>query len=356
MNGHRIAAACVIGLSCGVGACGVGNGTGANDNKTDGAPSAASQGVSGAIFTTNVNGTVVNGNIYASKDAVYLDGGPGPNAPPTAAGLPEGDYYFQVTDPSGHTLLSTDAIGCREFHVSSDGVITAVVVSGCEHATGIDQDHSELGAITVQLMPYDDTPNPGGEYKVWATPVASYGVSKENRFGFVPRFSKTDNFKVRVATPICDGRLVNGDCETKHVCGDGVVDTNEQCDDGNTTNGDGCSADCMIEHQSMCGDGVLDEGEACDDGNTTDGDGCSSDCMIEHQPACGDGVLDAGEECDDGNMVDGDGCSANCTVECMPTCGDGVLDAGEECDDGNTIGGDGCSATCMIEPCLNTPS
>ena len=52
----------------------------------------------------------MNFNIYDSKDDVYLDGGPGPGAPQTAAGLDDGTYYFMVTDPSGHTLLSEDPI------------------------------------------------------------------------------------------------------------------------------------------------------------------------------------------------------------------------------------------------------
>jgi cysteine-rich repeat protein len=30
-----------------------------------------------------------------------------------------------------------------------------------------------------------------------------------------------------------------------------------------------------------CGDGHLDEGEECDDGNTADGDGCSATCTYE---------------------------------------------------------------------------
>ena len=38
----------------------------------------------------------------------------------------------------------------------------------CAHVTGID---GEDGGITVQLFPYDDTPNNGGEYKVWVTPT-----------------------------------------------------------------------------------------------------------------------------------------------------------------------------------------
>jgi len=36
-----------------------------------------------------------------------------------------------------------------------------------------------------------------------------------------------------------------------------------------------CRTNCTVPR---CGDGVFDAGEVCDDGNTTDGDGCSSDC------------------------------------------------------------------------------
>jgi cysteine-rich repeat protein len=127
-------------------------------------------------------------------------------------------------------------------------------------------------------------------------------------------------------------------------CGDGVINqTGEQCDDGNTINGDKCSSTCQIE--PWCGDGNLDAGEACDDGNNTNGDGCSSACTVE--ASCGDGNKDEGEECDDGNRVDGDGCDSNCTVE--PFCGDDILQVPEQCDDGNTANGDGCSFDCEIE-------
>src|SRR5882672_12682307 len=83
----------------------------------------------GAIFTTFSDGTRVNANIYPAKcgpTGVWVDGGPGPNAPQGAAGLPDGDYYFQVTDPSGKTLLSTDPQQNRRFTVTG-GIITARV-------------------------------------------------------------------------------------------------------------------------------------------------------------------------------------------------------------------------------------
>ncbi len=93
----------------------------------------------------------------------------------------------------------------------------------------------------------------------------------------------------------------------------------------------------------LCGNGVLDLGETCDDGNADESDACLSDC----QPAtCGDGFVRSGvEQCDDGNAVQNDGCSTRCSVG---YCGDGVLQSsdGEQCDDGNTIDGDGCSPEC----------
>jgi len=67
----------------------------------------------------------------------------------------------------------------------------------------------------------------------------------------------------------------------------------------------------------LCGDGLVDPGEQCDDGNLGDGDGCSSACIIEF---CGDGVVQGGlgEECDDGNMEDCDGCDGGCFIEFLP--------------------------------------
>jgi hypothetical protein len=170
---------------------------------------------SGAIFTTLPNGSEVNFNIYPSKESVYLDGGPGPGAPQTAAGLDDGTYVFQVTDPSGKVLLSMDPARCRQFTVSS-GVINAVLVTGCEHQTGFDLDH---GATTVQLMPYLDTPNKGGEYKAWVVELSDFlkgceefgvqdgldvvdcGHEGGNAHGFVGGHHKTDNFKVNAGLP-----------------------------------------------------------------------------------------------------------------------------------------------------------
>ncbi|MCA9577157.1 MAG: DUF4215 domain-containing protein [Myxococcales bacterium] len=172
------------------------------------------------------------------------------------------------------------------------------------------------------------------------------------------------------------------DCRIGNFCGDGDVGGTEQCDDGGTMGGDGCSATCRLE---VCGNGVMDPGEACDDNNVLNGDGCSATCQVES--LCGNGVINGGEQCDDANNMSGDGCSATCTNEWVcgdgdldpgevcdpadpntmtesttgavctngcfypPVCGDGNTDDGEQCDDGGTLSNDGCSATCVLEVC-----
>jgi cysteine-rich repeat protein len=62
------------------------------------------------------------------------------------------------------------------------------------------------------------------------------------------------------------------------LCGDGILTSDEECDDGNTVNLDGCTDACTIDR---CGDGILQQGEICDDGNTQGGDGCGPTCQLD---------------------------------------------------------------------------
>jgi virginiamycin B lyase len=74
---------------------------------------------------------------------------------------------------------------------------------------------------------------------------------------------------------------------------------------------------------AVCGNGVVESGEECDDGNTNDCDGCSNACTLV--TGCGDGVVCRPEQCDDGNTMSCDGCSSACTAETGLLCGDGVV-------------------------------
>lgn len=149
----------------------------------------------GAIFTSLGDGTTVNGNIYQAKADVYLNGGP-QNA--NSQGLPDGTYYFQVTDPSGAVLLSTDPAVCRQVTVSGGkmaGHAQASVDAGCAHANGAFNPSN--GTIPVRLIPYNDTPNNGGEYKAWLIAQTANTTVDGAVIHFVDSDAKTDNFKVR---------------------------------------------------------------------------------------------------------------------------------------------------------------
>ena len=91
-------------------------------------------------------------------------------------------------------------------------------------------------------------------------------------------------YAVRVSSPTSDevlGYVLQISYES--LCGNGVREVIESCDDANVEGGDGCAADCMPE--PVCGDGAVTGDEACDDGNTADGDLCSAQCLLgEREP------------------------------------------------------------------------
>jgi LPXTG-motif cell wall-anchored protein len=62
------------------------------------------------------------------------------------------------------------------------------------------------------------------------------------------------------------------------MCGNGVVERGEQCDDGNTLSGDSCDRYCRAAG-STCGNGMLERYEECDDGNNYNGDSCTNICQ-----------------------------------------------------------------------------
>ncbi len=220
---------------------------------------------------------------------------------------------------------------------------------------------------------------------------------------------------------VCDDGDANGtyggclaDCTGPGpACGDGVVQTafGEGCDDGNTASGDGCRGDCS--GLEVCGDGVLDVDEVCDDGQTGACVGpCREDCSGLYPARIVDGQLEDCEVCEDDSPAGVDlGCSASqpncngglacssdicgdgdigptevcepamfctdqvtpCTLpdgascpsghECIPeypvegtclptcqgvqTCGNGVIEGSEQCDDGNGIDTDACNNSCF---------
>lgn len=141
------------------------------------------------------------------------------------------------------------------------------------------------------------------------------------------------------------------------VCGDGTVEGAEECDDGNTVDGDGCSSDCRSEEPIVIGPcAELVDGDECADGKLCVGGACvkpgcteDADCVSENE-CLEDGVCDltiyecaagppvpSGEEC--GEAGAGTVCALGACV--IPSCSsDG------DCDDGAVCNG---AETCDLE-------
>jgi cysteine-rich repeat protein len=127
-------------------------------------------------------------------------------------------------------------------------------------------------------------------------------------------------------------------------CGDGITSGDEVCDDGNISDGDECSANCLSNES--CGNGVVDTAvnEPCDYSvpNTYN---CSTECKVQ---ACGNRVQDPGEACDTGG-ADSSACDRDCT---RPTCGDGLFNPlAEECDPGDKMDHLDCDSDCTPRAC-----
>jgi cysteine-rich repeat protein len=109
------------------------------------------------------------------------------------------------------------------------------------------------------------------------------------------------------------------------VCGNGVVAGNEDCDDGNTLSGDGCSATCALE---SCANGLDDD----------------ADGLVDlADPECDD-AADRTEavvvECADGRDDDGDGLVDLADTGCASASDLSERDPTQPCDDGADDDGD----------------
>jgi cysteine-rich repeat protein len=104
-------------------------------------------------------------------------------------------------------------------------------------------------------------------------------------------------------------------------------------------------ADCLQVVQSgpVCGNGIVDGDETCDDGNTADGDCCSATCEPE----------DAGSPCaDDGNECTDEACDGE--GECAHTNNESACDDGDSCTEDDVCSNGECTGTVFAScgPCL----
>lgn len=189
------------------------------------APSGSTGGSQGAAYTTFLKGQQahcvggspngVNCNIYDDKNAVFMNGGPVGNV------LSDGTYFFAVLQPGaqhkffdGTGLLSSDGLDQRTFNVVGGAIDTdAYTNGGGTHATGKDP----LKKPVIGLMPYDDTPNPGG---VYILAICQDGAT-------APSQCKYDAFKIKTSGGGAKVNSVFGGDKWLDTTPNGVLDPGE---------------------------------------------------------------------------------------------------------------------------------
>jgi len=251
--------------------------------------------------------------------------------------------------PVGYYLSNTTGDGCsrdclREGSMAAGftcggGGTPDVLTSGggedCDDGNTIDGDGCSSDCLHEGNAVCGDGRTGRGEDKDCDTAA---GISP----GCYPKGGLIPCTRKGAAGSICINPLTEGNC-----CGNGSIDPEigEECDQGlagdATCQGELDSAPCTHKGTAapVCGNGIIDPGEDCDDFNAEPGDGCADDCL--HEGAyCGDGVVSKlYEECE--QTISGEEyCNWNCLWRgTLPeleggTCGSGAVDVGEECDDG----------------------
>lgn len=138
--------------------------------------------------------------------------------------------------------------------------------------------------------------------------------------------------------------------DVNSICGNGIIEEGEICDDGAQNGQPGfCDDQCTAIVSATCGNGIIEDGELCDDGPDNGLPGhCANNCLEFVSATCGNGILEDGEVCDDGDQ---NGEPLHCATDCRgttpATCGNGIIENGEICDDGDQNGEPlGCAEDC----------
>ena len=125
----------------------------------------------------------------------------------------------------------------------------------------------------------------------------------------------------------CDANAVQCDGTKAQFCSDGSWTTSKDC----ATTSQTCevaagAATCVggTNNTPECGNGAVESGEECDDGNTVAGDGCDAECKTETGTTaeCNNGTKEGNEVCDKDSVDCGTlgsfeaGTSAACKADC----------------------------------------
>src|SRR5262245_15932103 len=283
-------------------------------------------GTVSGLYTAALEGTFLNGVVAAGNQMVFT------RVRVRVAGLQVGGVYT-VTHPYGVKTLTADVFGV----INDTVTVGAVPISVAPTAFSL----ALAGPVGSTFLTWD-TPPPPGFIGDALTPHTITGSPCGTNFFQV----EGPGLPVGgVQTPLF---VITG--QTIDVCGNGILDAGEDCDDGNTLAGDCCSPACKFEPlgspctaptictnnacngAGVCGSVSLNDGLACTDGNVcTVADTCTAGACLGTPKNC----------------VDGNPCTTDlCTP---PSVGCENINNALLCDDGNAATtGDSCSGgVCM---------
>jgi cysteine-rich repeat protein len=183
------------------------------------------------------------------------------------------------------------------------------------------------GNVTSNFERFENGPNSTASW-AWAKSKSGQGIVRNNIPATIDpnkpvywlRYTTVSHLKSQSNSTIIPGsETTQVSCDffyakVTSICGNWSVESNEQCDDGNTNNNDGCSNSCQMP---VCGNRVREWNEQCDSGveNGKPGSPCTIQCLNAGIPSvCGNGVREWNEQCDDGNLSVTDTCSNVCTA------------------------------------------
>jgi cysteine-rich repeat protein len=298
-----------------------------------------------------------------------------------------------------NTLSGPDAIYALTSPI--DGYLTASVSGNFDTGISLRSGCAQPDASTEQLA--CDRDGEGRSPRVIKLPVTKDQTS----------YLVIDGVGSSLDQPPMEGTYLLEVSIAPSVCGNKLIEGGEACDDGNTTDGDGCDQLCRLEPKSgnscdepeplvLLGDGSGSYSAQISSG-TTNLDNIHTRCgtlfrngrdkfysvtppaagvlSMRLEPVGFDGVLVWRDVCatdgvplacvTDGLagaaeelsvaveaektyflIVDGTSGMGPFSLKASlrpPGCGDSFKVSPEECDDGNLVSGDGCSATCRLE-------
>lgn len=181
------------------------------------------------------------------------------------------DYVFRDLDDS----YCSDGLFCTGYEWCSIYGCRSSSPKDCNDGLSCTTDSCNEGTYSCDNIPIN---NDGDAYDLC---VGDCDDNDNTVWQYITGYvdSDTDSYGIDPSQQVCSGlTLPNGYVTNNLDCDDTDPSINP---DGNETL-DGKDNDCdgLID-EYLCGNGILDFGEFCDDGNIADGDGCNSTCWAE---------------------------------------------------------------------------